>query len=104
MLKEAVNLAKNEKSENISSIRIKVARCKGYTLVAKDRPGLLQPYIFHWVRSENLLQCALVGPWSETNGRKLLIVLPFVGQTLAVLVLIVALLLQDLPAEFLLLW
>ena len=46
----------------------------------------------------------MAGPWSDTNGRKLLIVLPLVGQTLAVVVLIVALLLQDLPAEFLLLW
>ena len=34
----------------------------------------------------------------------MLIILPLVGQTLAVLVLIIALLLQDLPAEFLLLW
>ena len=54
------------------------------------------------VAKVRVLQCA--GPWSDTNGRKLLIVLPFVGQTLAVLVLIIALLLQDLPAEFLLLW
>ena len=48
--------------------------------------------------------CVCAGPWSDTNGRKLLIVLPLIGQTLAVVVLIVALLAEDLPAEFLLLW
>ena len=48
--------------------------------------------------------CVRAGPWSDTNGRKLLIVLPLIGQTLAVVVLIVALLADDLPAEFLLLW
>ena len=52
--------------------------------------------------SKHLLLCT--GPWSDTNGRKLLILLPLIGQTLAVLVLIIALIFQDLPAEFLLLW
>ena len=58
-----------------------------------------------WVRCRvDVYFCAHTGPWSDTNGRKLLILLPLIGQTLAVVVLIIALLIQDLPAEFLLLW
>ena len=60
-------------------------------------------FIAHFKNSFSaFVHCA--GPWSDTNGRKLLIVLPLIGQTLAVVVLIVALLADDLPAEFLLLW
>ena len=47
---------------------------------------------------------SLSGPWSDTNGRRLLIIVPFIGQALAVIVLIIALLIDSLPAEFMLLW
>ena len=44
------------------------------------------------------------GPWSDTNGRKLLILFPIIGQALGITVLIIALIFHNLPAEFLLLW
>ena len=52
----------------------------------------------------SVIYSMFAGPWSDQNGRKLLIIIPLIGQILATTFLMIGHYVDSLPAEFLLLY